>query len=604
MNAERAALLPETLPIGNKIIFVCIVLSVACATRRSANVFGSDSGSSGPDGPPPAPSIVGCEVSADADRDGIADRADSEDDPDGDGIPARLDTDSDGDGINDSAENEGGAPCRPRDSDADAVPDHLDGDSDNDGVDDIVELDAGTNTRKADTDDDGIPDLVERAAGTNPVDATSTIDESDFYVVLPFNGSPVRRSLRFGTSLKMADVFFLVDMTGSMGGVRRVLIDRLADTIVPGIAAAISDVQIGVGGYDDYPVREFGRAPDMPFYLLRKIGPVNEDRGSWSVMLSAELPPSPFGAATSGCPLDRARNDIGDITDSPNGVPDLIEAIRGLPCHNGGDEPESTGPALFATATGLGLTWPTGAIPDQSCEVIPDEVGTRFGYPCFRPGALPIILVFGDRPWHNGMGMRDEYDFAAPSFDNTIAALDNAGARVISIVNIGEGGSIPTDYSEVARATGTVRADGTPLSFTIDTTGRGLDRTVVDAVASLASSVPQDVSTRTENGNDNPGNFDATQFITAIRPVEGYRGTVSGAMPGITYREKNETTFIEVIPGTDVEFEVTFHNTVRPSESRVQVFRAQIGVIGNGVTRLETRNVYVVVPGNGGILVI
>ena len=80
-----------------------------------------------------------------------------------------------------------------------------------------------------------------------------------------------------------------------------------------------------------------------------------------------------------------------------------------MPCHGGSDGPESYVPALYSTATGMGLTWPTGMIPGRTCEMIPDETGPRRGYPCFRPGALPIILLFGDANFHNGPGAMYAY---------------------------------------------------------------------------------------------------------------------------------------------------------------------------------------------------
>ena len=75
----------------------------------------------------------------------------------------------------------------------------------------------GTNPTQLDSDGDGISDLGEvEGAGTDPLDAASTIPEGDFFVVLPYNGDHAIRPLRFGTNISVADVFFLVDMTGSM----------------------------------------------------------------------------------------------------------------------------------------------------------------------------------------------------------------------------------------------------------------------------------------------------------------------------------------------------------------------------------------------------
>src|SRR5690606_40990466 len=134
---------------------------------------------------------------------------------------------------------------------------------------------------------------------------------------------------------------------------------------IPGIQAAVSDVQFGAGGLDDYPYSSYGGGNDLPFYLLSEIVPGDQDVGGWSL-----------SAGPTTCPSNSGTRDIGTITGAPNGVPDILEAVQGLPCHGGADGPESYVPALYATATGSGLTWPSGSIPARgACPSIPDEVG-------------------------------------------------------------------------------------------------------------------------------------------------------------------------------------------------------------------------------------
>ncbi len=538
--------------------------------------------------------VPGCSAGDDADGDGIADALEGSQDPDGDGVPNRQDDDSDGDGVPDSEEQRGRPPCVFTDSDGDGAPDFLDPDSDNDGLTDGEERAAGTDPTAVDTDGDGVTDLGEvRGTGSDPLDAADGLPEGDFFVVLPY-GSMEERRLRFGTDIEVADVFFLLDMTGSMGGERTNLIRGLVDTIVPGIQAEIDDVWFGVGGFDDYPTgsygwncRTFGTPRcDLPFYLLKGMGPAEEDRGGWSI---------PSGATR--CPVDVSVRNIGRITGMPNGRPDILDAVEGLPCHGGADSPESYVPALWATATGMGLSWPGGSIPGRTCEMVLDREGTARGYPCFRPGALPIVLLFGDARFHNGPGGSAPYSFPAPTYDQAVEELNRIGARVIGI----HSGASPRDYEALAMATGTVRADGTPLVFQINGDGSGLDRTIVDAVTELVGGTPQDVNTRTENVMGNPDEFDATQFIRAIVPLEGYG---PGGAAGTGYDSKDDTTFYQVIPGTTVEFRVDFYNDVRPPGETAEIFKAKIIVVGNGVADLDARNVYIVVPPEGGIVFI
>ncbi len=502
---------------------LCGLLAVGCdagpSPRRDA---GPDGGGGGRDGGV----VEGCDPADDADGDGIADAVEGPGDNDGDGIANPDDPDSDGDGIPDADEaNTGGNPCTPGDSDGDGTPDFLDTDSDNDGLTDARERELGTDPTSIDTDGDGVTDLGEvDGSGTSPTDPTSTIPDGDFFVVLPYMGEHQERRLRFGTNIERADVFFLVDMTGSMGEERTNLINGLLSVIIPGIEGAIPDVEFGVGGFDDYPTGGYGadctvldilgtgNGPrcDTPFYLLREIAPAEQDVGGWSLTASA-----------SQCPFDQTVRNIGQITGSPNGEPDILEAVEGLPCHYGADAPESYGPALWATATGMGLTWPGGMVPGRSCPSIPDE-----------PGA--------------------------------------------------------------------VRADTSPLVFDIASNGSGLTSAVVDAVSELVGGTPQDVNTRTENVPGNPDGFDATRFILSIVPYEGYG---PGGGPG-GYASKDATTFYGVIPGTTVEFTIDFHNAVRMGADVAQIFQARIIVVGNDVTDLDARNVYIVVPPEGGTILI
>ncbi len=212
-------------------------------------------------------------------------------------------------------------------------------------------------------------------------------------------------------------------------------------------------------------------------------------------------------------------------------------------------------------------------------------------------------MVFGDSPWHHGPGHTEAYyHFAAPRYEEVVASLNAIGARVISIVNHPEP---RLGYAEIARDTGAVRTDGSPLLFSIPASGTGLGASVIDAVAQLVGGTPQDVSTTTENVAGNPDEFDARGFIEAIRPLEGYGSDgVAGPRPGISYASRDESTFYGVIPGTMVEFEVDFWNDVRPAAERAQVFQARIVVMGNGVARLDERRVFIVVPPEGTIILI
>jgi hypothetical protein len=568
--------------------------------------------------------VGGCDAMRDEDMDGIADLLDADSDPDEDGIPSRRDDDSDGDGWLDREEVRGANPCGPADSDGDGTPDFLDPDSDNDGVRDSRERMLGTDPTSDDSDDDGVSDLVEDVAGTDPNSAASTIPPDDFYVVLPYEEPEQTRTLRFGTEIGRADVYFLLDTTGTMGEELGALQAGMRDVILPGLTDLIADVEVGFGGFTDYPsfissayyTFGHGNIGDLPYYHLGDIAPLDADAGRWDVPGTA--PPAPVR---------------GRFALFPNGLPDPADFVNAYTIFGGGNGCESGAQALHMLATGLGTSWPesmsgvappyftspAGSIPPRTCPVYPDDPGPRRGYPCFRAGALPIVLYVSDAPLHEplpadfgvnsddpGSGSSCRYDEipGVPSYDDAIAALDALGARVLAL-STDEIPSRPTypatdHLCRIAAATGAVREDGTPLCFELGRDGLGppggepIAPQILEAVGALVGGTPQDVTTREENVAGNPGDVDATRFIIGIEPVEGYRGGVAGT----GYRARNATGFEGVLPGTLVDFRLRFENTFVEETAVARLYRARIVVVGNGVADLDVREVYIVVPAN------
>lgn len=243
-------------------------------------------------------------------------------------------------------------------------------DADGDGLPDDDEATRGTDPMNEDTDGDGVADGVEVVAGTDPTDASSTIPETDFYVVLPFEDPPQTDELDFTARLGKADVFFLIDTTGSMGGAIRNVQTTLSSTIVPAIDDAIADAQMGVADYKDFPVSPYGGGGDYPFWLRQP------------------------------------------VTDS---VPAVQAALGALSASGGADGPESMVEALYETARGTCAS------------------GTGAGAACFRADAQPIVVVVTDAPTHNGPGGAHRYSFAARSWDEAVAVLNAIDAKILGV---------------------------------------------------------------------------------------------------------------------------------------------------------------------------
>src|SRR5690606_11766708 len=115
--------------------------------------------------------------------------------------------------------------------------------------------------------------------GRDPNDPTSRIPDDAYYVVLPYGGSPVERDLVFGTTVRKADVFFMVDSTGSMGGEIGNLVSGL-DSMVTQMRASLTDVGVGFGQFAGFggldcttvlgiPACADGPEGDLPFELVQ-----------------------------------------------------------------------------------------------------------------------------------------------------------------------------------------------------------------------------------------------------------------------------------------------------------------------------------------------
>lgn len=512
----------------------------------------------------------------DADGDGILDVADGTADPEGDGLANFLDPDSDGDGIPDELES--GAETPPRDTDRDGVPDFLDLDSDGDFVPDRDEDSNGNGTvdpcviggpcdsspTSADTDGDGTPDLIERVAGSNPSDPSSNIPANDFFFVLPYNGPSQAGTFDFSTDLRRADVFFSVDTTGSF----QEEIDQIQSTLeqtISKVQTQIPDVGFGVGRFEDFPLEPYGLSGDVPFELIQ---PITE----------------------------------GNLPAVRSGVATLSPAAGGL------DRPESGIEALYQWATGAG-------IPDFG--YAPFYRG-GIGGVGFRPYALPIVVQITDARSHEPTDYV-EFSASAHSRDDAILALQAIGARVIgvdSLENASNADDPRAELEAIAIATDAVippNAAGQcltgvgnspvppvsrvcPLVFDVLPNGSGLGDLIVDAIVRLASLGTLDISTALEGfatdlvGEPLPSGLTSARFLQSVTPVPP-------PPPGATIAGDE---FKDVRTGSRVTFRVTARNDFLRPADHVRLFDANIQVLGDRVTLLDVRRVYIVVPSEEG----
>ncbi len=507
----------------------------------------------------------------DSDDDGIPDSVELTRDSDNDGQPDLRSLDSDGDCIPDALEA-GPNPTAPLDTDGDNSPDYRDLDSDNDGIPDKKEdlncngiLDPGESSPvRVDTDGDGTPDLVETVAGSDPNDPNENIPDGDFYFVLPFMGPGDGGELDFATTVQQADIFFSVDTTGSFGQEITAIQSALESTIVPGVTAVIPNAAFGVGRFEDLPLEPFGLPGDLPYESIQTITTL---------------------------------------------VSDIVAALGQLaPATGGLDIPEAGFEALFQWATGQGMP--------------------AFGYPAtfsggiggvgFRKDSLPIIVHITDAISH--LAADYPVSVGAHTRAQAVSALNGLEIRVIgvnSLENQGTANDPGSQLEAIAIATSAVTPPdgnnqcltgvagaaklpvdvgggnmGCPLVFDVLANGSGLGSLIVDAIVQLATFGVLDISTETIGalmglqGETLPAGTTTADFISSITPV-------APAPAGATI---DALIFRNVTPGSVVTFDVqAFNDFVEPTDVP-QLFSIDLNVVGDQVTLLDIRRVFVVVP--------
>jgi hypothetical protein len=360
-------------------------------------------------------------------------------------------------------------------------------------------------------------------------------------IEIPPDAGTIEVPLDIEAQLARADVLFLVDTTASMGEEIDQIRSGLRDRIAPGIADAIPDSQLGVAHFEDFPEGMCGEAGDDPFELLT---PITSD-------------------------LNRAQ-----------------AAVDALMLGNGLDRPEAQVEALYQVATGAGLG--TFIDPSFGCP------SGGLGYPCFRPDALPIVLLFTAAPFHSGPGGSNPYRctvFPPPhTYEEARQALTTLGVRVMGMYS-GEGEG-RGDMLAIARDTGAVE-DGSPLVFDIGTRGQRLSDQVVAAIRTLADVIEFDVDAVLVDPDPSDG-FDPRTLVEAVVPV---RAEPMDRIAGI---DTDTNTFLGVRAGTRVFFELELRNDVVTPGPEPQSFLLEIVFRGDRRTRLGSRLVEIVIPAADG----
>ena len=503
----------------------------------------------------------------DDDGDKIPNGIEGCEDFDGDSLPNCLDTDSDGDGVPDSQE----CPEQPcRDTDGDGMPDFIDKDSDNDGLSDKKEKEEGTDPLLKDTDGDGDDDLAEIAYGSSPLDDSDHIPAGLFYVVLPYNApDDVTRTLTFSTKIEAIDVAIIFDDSNSMNEEIEKLREEVKDKVIGAIA------------------EQFADNPDYASFGLVRYG--------WETPYVVEQ--------TMTTDADKVKNAIGNLKGNQNNE----LAVYAIYLAATGEAYEGKLIQCIMNNCSEGPLKPAAQfnVPKADCTG-DDKLGTA-GALCMRKKSMPIFVVITDEDIENCVPYGAQTNFTTTCMldagtkeitkELAIAGMNGIGAKFIGIdssFSCDENGTCKkTDsakkwFTAFAEATGSLDKDSNPFIYhTEKSDGTGIGGEVTEAINSLTTWIDMDVTTGSISDDECNGE-NAAKFVTSSKTI--------AADPETGVSGKNETTFFSVKQGTDVTFEVHFHNDfcVNATNSFLK-FEAHATVLGNG-SYLSSHLIHVIVP--------
>ncbi len=364
----------------------------------------------------------------------------------------------------------------------------------------------------------------------------------------------------FVAEYKMADIAFVLDTTGSMGGFANQVASSFAD-IAAEVSDRIPDVTFGLATYEDYNAsygggNRMGDNGDLPFRLRQQ------------------------------------------QTDDMTLVNSALSSIR---INSGADMPESTLEALFQAASGRGYDQECNHSMDSSEDVPPfiSGPGDAFGGTVagiydstvpgtgdvggmgFRKDVLPIIIYATDAD------LRDPdsgYDVPgdgscnpSPAGSHSASAAINAiGAKTIGIMVNGGTGSHPYSQMEsIASATsswGDFDGDGRDELAVLTFSSGSLASKVADAIESIVEAAIFDEVTLRVEGDD-------YGLVESITP-ESYTNVPSGE---------------------EMPFHIEFAGVVaaEPSDRTYPINFVLEGRVGDVELTLDRLTVHVLVPGGG-----
>jgi hypothetical protein len=216
-----------------------------------------------------------------------------------------------------------------------------------------------------------------------------------------------------------------------------------------------------------------------------------------------------------------------------------------------------------------------------------------FGYPCFRDGALPVVVLATDeRTVTSGSSTN-----LCPAWSNVVAPQMNArGAKLVGIVGDTTDTGVTTDLRTMATNTGSVDStNNQPLVFS--GTGTNASTAIENGIRTLANNIALDMAAPIQDDPSDAVNA-VTAFVDHLETLQQGTALCANMLNDIdTNGDTFDDAYVDVRAGTPVCWKlIAKMNTTVPATDVPQLYRATVEVTGDGVTTLDTRDVFFLVP--------
>jgi hypothetical protein len=175
--------------------------------------------------------------------------------------------------------------------------------------------------------------------------------------------------------------------------------------------------------------------------------------------------------------------------------------------------------------------------------------------------------------------------------------MTSRSARLVGIYGSGSAAATITDLQVMATGTGAVDAASANAPLVFSGSDASAATAIQNGILTLAAGVPLDLGTALE---DDPSDaVDAVAaFVDHLETLQLGTPECANGLPAVdTDADTLDDAYVDVRAGTPVCWKLLPKSNATLPESAVpQVFRATVRVLGDGVTALDARDVFFIVP--------